>query len=262
MTGSVGVSRFSDSRYWVGQDFQHPINGLATSRCLNPIMVSSGWFGSIAVTLLGLSAFTCGTLVFGGARRRRLLLARQHRREPSVAAPPAFVLGQTPFVSTDLDVADEIRDVLQKMAFEASRHLVQLEFAVQPDLSVRADRLALHMVLSELLRKAVHHAPGGRVLLSATRLGGRVQIAVIDDGAGPDAAVQEAALREITQLVALQGGTVEVETHQGEGTTVLVRLPEPMETGRPATETPQQQPAESRAPSPQAEAVTAQSWEI
>ena len=83
-------------------------------------------------------------------------------------------------------------------------------------------------VLSELVGSAMHHAPCGRVLLSAIRLGGRVQIAVIDDGDGPAAAVQEAALRDMAQLVALQGGTIDVESRRGEGTTVLVRLPEPM----------------------------------
>jgi signal transduction histidine kinase len=227
-------------------------------------MVSNDWFGSIALTLLGLSAFTCGTLVFAGSRRRRHVLARQHAGESVPDAMPAFVLGQTPFVSTELDVAAEMRDVLHLMAAEAARHLVQLEFAVQPDLSVRSDRIALRTVLAELLRNAIRHTPGGRVLLSATRLGGRVQIAVIDDGVGPDAAVQEAALREIAQLVALQGGNVEVESHQGEGTTVLVRLPEPMEIARPAGEAPMPQPADQHATPPQdaREAIAEHSWDI
>ncbi|MGA3400885.1 MAG: HAMP domain-containing sensor histidine kinase [Acetobacteraceae bacterium] len=179
-------------------------------------------------------------------------------------APSPFGLGRTPFASGVLDVAAEARDVLHQMAGEAAGHLVQLEFAVQPDLLVHADRLALRAVLSELVGNAMRHAPGGRVLLSAIRLGGRVQIAVIDDGDGPAAAVQEAALREMAQLVALQGGTIDVETHSGEGTTVVVRLPEPTGTGRVPGEAPKRPSAERPTAPPRVarEAVVEHSWDI
>lgn len=227
-------------------------------------MVPSDWFGMFALTLLGLSAITCGMLVFGGWRRRQELLARQDGGEFLMDTPAAFGLGQMPFASGELDVAAEAREALHLMAAEAARHLVQLEFATQPDLSVHADRLALRAVLSELLGNAIRHTPGGRVLLSATRLGGRVQFAVIDDGAGPAAAVQEAALRETAQVVALQGGTIEVEVHPGEGTTVLVRLPEQMETVRTPGEAPQGRPADHQVAPPQAarEAVAEPGWDI
>lgn len=216
------------------------------------MLFQGDWLGLSAVTLLGLSAVTCGALLFGGWRRRQDLVALQDRGEPMPAVRPAFDLGRMPFAGGVLDVATEVRDVLDQMAAEAARHLVRLEFAVQPELSVHADRLALRAVLGELVGNATRQAPGGRVLVSAVRLGGRVQIAVIDDGAGPEAAVQEAALRQVTQVVALQGGTIDVEVHPGEGTTVLVRLPEPMETGRASGEAlVPQQPAERPAASPQ-----------
>lgn len=228
-------------------------------------MLLNDGVGLSAVALLGLSAVTCGTLVFGGWRRRQHLLAQQDDGRFLAVTRPAFGLGQMPFVGAELDVAAEARDVLHQMAAEAAGHQVQLEFAVQPELSVHADRLALRAVISELVGHAVRHAPGGRVLLSAIRLGGRVQIAVIDDGAGPEAAVQEAALREVAQLVALQGGTIDVETHAGEGTTVLVRLPEPMGLGRAPDEAlPPRQPAAPAAAPPQAarEAVAQHSSDI
>ncbi len=228
-------------------------------------MLLSHWFGLFAFTLLALSAITCGLFLLGGWRLRRRLLLRRAGGEPMAATQPLFGLGRTPFVGGVLDVATEARDVLGRMAAEAAGHLVQLEVAVQPDLSVHADRLALRTVLSDLVGNAMRHAPGGRVLLSAIRLGGRVQIAVIDDGAGPEAAVQEAALREVAQLVALQGGTLDVEAHPGKGTTVLVRLPESAGTGRAHGEArPARQPADQPAASPQAarEAVAGHSWEI
>ena len=201
-------------------------------------MFTSNGFGLFAAALLSLSAIACGTLLLAGWRQRQHLVARQSGIAPMATLPPLYGLGRTPFASGLLDVAAELRDVLHHMAGEATGHLVQLEYAVQPELSVHADRLALRAVLSELVGSAVRHTPGGRVLLSAIRLGGRVQIAVIDDGAGPEAAVQEAALREMAQLVALQGGTIEVEVQPGEGTTVLVRLPEPLGTGHALGEAP------------------------
>jgi hypothetical protein len=226
-------------------------------------MFTTDGFRFFASALMGLSAVTCGTLLLGGWRQRQRQLAGPAGGEPTAAAPAPFALARSPFASGDLDVAAELRHVLVHMAAQAGCHLVQLEFAAQPDLTVHADRLALHAVLSELVGSAMHHAPCGRVLLSAIRLGGRVQIAVIDDGDGPAAAVQEAALRDMAQLVALQGGTIDVESRRGEGTTVLVRLPEPMGTAS-TPETRKPLPAERfAAPSADAlEAAVEHSWEI
>ena len=186
----------------------------------------SGLFASV---LLGLSAITCGTLVSA----RRHLPARPRGGEPVASASPLpFSLSRAPLVSGLLDVAAEAREVLQQMAAEAAGNLVHLEYAVQTDLSVHADRLALQTVLGKLVGNAVRRAPCGRVLLSAMRHGGRVQIAVSDDGTATDAAIQQAALRDMSELVALQGGTIEVEAQTGAGTTVLVRLPQQLGTER------------------------------
>src|SRR5580658_6507734 len=138
-------------------------------------MFTGNGFGMFATALLGLSAITCGTLLFGGWRQRGHQLARQSGGEsmPSMARPfgphmqQRFVLGRTPFASAVLDVEDELRDVLHYMAAEPASRLVQFEFAVEPNLSVHADRFALRAVLSELVANAVRHAPVGRVLLSA-----------------------------------------------------------------------------------------------
>jgi hypothetical protein len=67
----------------------------------------------------------------------------------------------------------------------------------------------------------------------------------------------------MAQLVALQGGTIDVESRRGEGTTVLVRLPEPMGTAS-TPETRKPLPAERfAAPSADAlEAAVEHSWEI
>ena len=65
------------------------------------------------------------------------------------------------------------------------------------------------------------------MLLGAGRHGGRVQVSVLDDGLPTDRAVQEAELRDAARLVALHGGTLEVNVRANAGTTVVIRLPEP-----------------------------------
>lgn len=230
---------------------------------MNGVMFASDGFGLFASTLLGLSTVTCGALLLGGWRRHRL-----SRRDDGgwVPAPvPSFSLARTPFAGGLLDIAAEVRDVLGQMQPEAARGRVRLEMAVQPDLAVHADPLALRALLSDLVGNAMRHAPGGRVLLSAALLRGRVEIAVTDDGTGTEAAMQEAALREAAQLVALQGGTIHIEAHPGEGTTVLVRLLDSVATAATPGEAPArplvQQSAESSHGVREA-AVAEQSWDI
>jgi signal transduction histidine kinase len=81
--------------------------------------------------------------------------------------------------------------------------------------------------MSDVLDNAIRHSEGGRVLVAAGRHGGRVQIAVLDDGAAVERAEQEAHLRGAERLLALQGGTIEVSVRPGAGSTVVIRLPEP-----------------------------------
>jgi len=226
-------------------------------------MFMSDGLGYFASVLLGFSAITCGALLLGGWRR--YVLADRDDSGPVGAPLPSFSLARTPFVGGMLDLAAEVRDVLGQMGPDAARRRVRLEMAVQPDLAVHADPLVLRALLGDLVGNAMRHAPGGRVLLSAARLGGRVEIAVTDDGAGAEAAMQEAALREAGQLVALQGGTIHIEVHPGEGTTVLLRLLEPMGTGRASGQAPAPPSAKQPAASPHAAreaAVAGQSWDI
>ena len=146
---------------------------------------------------------------------------------PSVPAGPSIVR-HWPFAATRLDVAAEIRAVLEAMREEAADRSVRLELAVAPDLAVHADPSALRSVLGLLVSHAIRQARE-QVLASAIVLGGRVQIVVTDDGPGAGPADQQAMLRPAMGLVALQGGTLQVEAWRGEGSTVAVRLPEAAE---------------------------------
>lgn len=134
------------------------------------------------------------------------------------------------FGATSLDLQAEALGALREVDGLAARLSVRLQIAIQPNLSVRADPQGFRRALIHLLESAIGHAPGGKVLLGARHHGGRVQIAVLDDGQGPDRREQEALLRPVECIVALHGGTLQVETRPGQGTLVVMRLPEPPET--------------------------------
>jgi glucose-6-phosphate-specific signal transduction histidine kinase len=132
---------------------------------------------------------------------------------------------KSPFAAATLDVATVVRAALDQMAATPERQLARFHFAVQPNLTVSTDRRAIHEILGALLVNAVHHAPAGCVLLTAIHHGGAVEICVTDDGIGPDRITQEVALRPAQQLLALQGGTLEVARSDDGSTTATVRLP-------------------------------------
>jgi len=174
---------------------------------------------ALPVAIVALTA--SGLIVVSGWNRRREWVARQGR-------PPVgdrFELGQTPFSAGDLDVAAEARDTLRQLDSLAARLLVDLEFAVQPQLAVRADRRAFREILSDMVTTAIEQAPCGHVLLGAARTGSRVHITVSDDGGNPDREMRLSKLRSAERLAALHGATMEVDVRKAQGTTVFLRLP-------------------------------------
>lgn len=186
-----------------------------------------------AFTLIApLSVAVCSGILIAGWQRRCGWRARAAGMDPAAPRVPRFELSRTPFASGELDVTAELDAVMVQLGPEAARRYVQLEMAVQPELAVRADPRALREVMGDLVANAIRHCPCGRVLVGAERHGGRVQISVTDDGVGPTSEVQEGVLRTAAELVALQGGTFDVQSRPGAGTTVTVRLPEMVRADR------------------------------
>jgi two-component system phosphate regulon sensor histidine kinase PhoR len=122
-----------------------------------------------------------------------------------------------------------------------------IEVDVAPDVVVRGDPVGLEQVLENLVDNAMKYAKdGARVRVSGARRGGRVVIEVHDDGPGIPAEhlprlferfyrVDAGRTRErggtglglsiVKHLVESMGGTVEVASEAGAGTTIRVDLP-------------------------------------
>jgi signal transduction histidine kinase len=145
----------------------------------------------IALPVALLAATVSGAIVVSGWKQRRDLQLRVSR----VQAPDRLELGRTPLASGPIDVASEAEAVLGLFAGQAAASHVALEFAVQPQLTVRADPRAFREMLFDLVDNAVAHASCGRVLLGAARSGPRVEIAVLDDSANSNQQDRRSELR-------------------------------------------------------------------
>ena len=81
----------------------------------------------------------------------------------------------------------------------------------------------------QTVASADHSTPAGGdfAAFCCVEHGSRIQIAVIDSGQGSSAELQRAELRSVEETIALLGGRMEIDSRRGEGTTVLLRLPQP-----------------------------------
>jgi signal transduction histidine kinase len=122
---------------------------------------------------------------------------------------------------------------------------VALVSKLQPDVSVMADGTRLQQVAANLIDNALKYTPpGGRVDVEVTQDGGKARLKVRDDGPGinpdelpriwdrlfrGDASRTERGLglglSLVRAIVKAHGGTVDVESALGNGSTFTVALP-------------------------------------
>lgn len=94
-------------------------------------------------------------------------------------------------------------------------------------------KIAVYRVLQEALNNSHRHAGGTEQRISVSYADGWLELRIADGGPGFDPAAGEAAkgtrpglgLRGMRERVEMLGGTLEIESAVGEGTTVQARLP-------------------------------------
>jgi signal transduction histidine kinase len=84
---------------------------------------------------------------------------------------------------------------------------------------------AAYFIASEGLTNAVKHAGASKVTLRAEAVNGRLVVSVSDDGVGGASPSRGSGLRGLSDRVAAHGGTLEIESNEGRGTTVVAELP-------------------------------------
>jgi signal transduction histidine kinase len=180
----------------------------------------------------------------------RLYLASAGQR-PGLPAEPAHLLAQA---AAHLDsTIGELRQVARNLMPEAlltfglSQALHDLAAAragaegpqVQVQLYGLDERLApaleveVYRLVQELLANARRHARAQQVLVQLMRHGPELQLVVEDDGCGFDPAAPQAGvgLRSVRARVQYLGGTLEVQSRPGHGTTVSIELQTALPSG-------------------------------
>ncbi|MDR3538725.1 MAG: hypothetical protein P4L71_19675 [Acetobacteraceae bacterium] len=170
---------------------------------------------AVRVVLLGIT----GAALLTGLLRHWI---RTARRRPARTALPAE---RTPS-GAPIALQPLIQAVLRQVEQAAAMRLVEVQLAIQDGLTAVVLPDIVRPALAATVAGAINRAPAGLVLVSAERRGGSIEIAIQDDGAVTDRRAIEATLAPVCQALALQGGTLTVFGDAGQGTTVVLRLPQ------------------------------------
>ena len=147
----------------------------------------------------------------------------------------------------DMDLDPVLADCLRVVSGPASEKHIALGADITPAIYLRADRRAVKQIVLNLLSNAVKFTPdGGTVTLTSRTRGGKVTVAIEDNGIG----IPREALRKLGRpfeqvesqltkqyqgsglglaiaksLVELHGGAMRIRSTLGKGTMVVVQLP-------------------------------------
>ena len=159
-----------------------------------------------------------------------------------------FDAGSIEFSFTTFSFEKSVRDVYSAMRMEAQKHSHEftLEFRT-PIPDIVGDRGRIEQVLINMVSNAIKYTrDGGRVKMTAGAKDGQVWCTVRDNGIGipqQDVGrvfdrfyrVDKARSREsggtglglsiASEIVSRHGGTLEIESKEGRGTAITVRLP-------------------------------------
>jgi signal transduction histidine kinase len=154
--------------------------------------------------------------------------------------------GQLRIERAPLDVGALARQVVDEVLPSATTHTVTYSGPDTP-LLVEGDALRLIQVLQNLVQNAIKYSPaGGAVRVQAERRDTTARVAVSDEGIGiPQSELPHlfqrfyrasnvderlisglgVGLYVVKELVTLHGGTVEVVSTEGQGSTFIITLP-------------------------------------
>ena len=154
--------------------------------------------------------------------------------------------GKMELAETDFALSEAIAEATEMLKGQFAAKSQHLEVAVD-GVMLRADRQKLRQILLNLLGNAHKFVPpGGHVAVRATRSAdGGIALDIVDDGPGMDAEDVENAWAPFSRsansftapegtglglpisrsFAELHGGTLEIESRKGHGTTLRLRLP-------------------------------------
>jgi signal transduction histidine kinase len=103
---------------------------------------------------------------------------------------------------------------------------VELDLDLEADLRLPAPiEVAGYFVASEALANATKHAQASRIEVSLAPCDGILLLSIRDDGVGGADAARGSGLVGLTDRVEALGGTIDIESAPGGGTSLVVTLP-------------------------------------
>lgn len=182
--------------------------------------------------------------------RRLHILADQTRRLNQLVLSlldlSRLEAGQLTIERGPVDLAGLTRRVVEEMSLALDRHTIRCH-CVEAAILVDGDELRLDQVLQNLLQNAIKYSPdGGTVEITVRREGAQAVVTITDQGIGipPEAVPQlfsrfyraeNVGSRQISgmglglyvvrEIISLHGGTIEVTSQEGAGSTFTLRLP-------------------------------------
>jgi PAS domain S-box-containing protein len=155
-------------------------------------------------------------------------------------------LGRLSIEEQAVDVNAMARRVVAELEPTLEQHSLHIQTDDQPCI-VLGDELRLEQVLHNLLQNAIKYSPdGGPILVRVVHNHGQIRFSVTDRGIGIPEAAQDflflqfyrgsnvdprqisglgIGLYVVSQIVSLHGGTIEVVSQEGQGSTFTVVLP-------------------------------------
>lgn len=154
--------------------------------------------------------------------------------------------GQLQLDVAALDLGALIQRVTDEVQLPLTQHAIVCYVPAEPVI-IDADALRLEQVIQNLLQNAIKYSPdGGQVVVQLTRADSSAHLMITDQGIGIPQAAQARlferfyrasnidpqqisglgiGLYVVQEIVALHGGTVMVESREGQGSTFMVSLP-------------------------------------
>jgi hypothetical protein len=178
------------------------------------------------VTYVLAAAAACTVFVVAGWRGRSSRGLHAGNAWAGIPNDPLWAEDEIDMTAPDrqADVAGAIHAALRRLSPVLTQRPMKIEIAASPGLRVRMEAVVLTELILEALTIAIDRSPASGILVTGARHGDRVHIGITDDRAGANAASQSENLETLTGRVALLGGSLDIDVHSTEGTTMTLRL--------------------------------------
>ncbi|OWP64015.1 hypothetical protein CDA63_06000 [Hymenobacter amundsenii] len=166
------------------------------------------------------------------------LRAGQQLLKEAIRATRSISFELTPRILEDFGLPAALRELADRIpadSLQLELHLEGLDAPLAPPV-----QMAVYRMTQELLNNVMKHAQACRVVLTVARRPDQLHLSITDDGVGfvpgPAPASGGIGLAGIHNRVELLGGTLAIDSRPGQGTTITIDLPLPLElTPEPTT---------------------------